>query len=144
MANTDLHQDSEWPWCVICESYHHPRNPTCRRLWANEYTLMAGEAWLWVAEGRWRSPWDAQQGPMRAAWVSVGPIHEREMRAAGMDLPKYPGEWQLLEPLEVPGELRVACMRGMIEARGRWADGSKKRPGDPGQDWRREIVGEAG
>ena len=140
MPNYSPHTDSAWPWCEDCQSYHHPRNPTCQKLWPKEYTLMAGEAWLWVAEGKWNSPRDAQRGHMGAAWVSVGSNHEREMRAAGIDLPKYPGEWQLLEPLEVHWELRVACMRGMIEARGRWVDGSKKQPGDPGQDWRREIV----
>lgn len=143
MANTDLAKDSRWPWCENCQSYHHPRNITCRELWPKEYTLLAGEAWLWMAEGKWNSPRDAQRGHMGSAWVLVGPIHEREMRAAGIDLPKYPGEWQLLEPLEVPWDLRMACMRGMIEAKSHWADGRKKRSGDPGQDWRRVLVDKA-
>ena len=134
MANTDPHTDPGRPWCEPCQSYHHPRNLTCQKLWPREYTLMAGNAWMWIAEGRWNSPRDAQRGHMQAAWVSVGPQHEREMRAVGVDFPKYPGEWQLLEPQEVPAELRVKCMRGMLQARGYWADGGRKGPGDPGLD----------
>ena len=24
--------ERSFPWCDACESWHHPRNPTCRRL----------------------------------------------------------------------------------------------------------------
>lgn len=24
--------DVDWPWCEDCQSYHHPKNPTCFKL----------------------------------------------------------------------------------------------------------------
>jgi hypothetical protein len=24
--------DGSWPWCDACQSYHHPKNPTCFKL----------------------------------------------------------------------------------------------------------------
>lgn len=30
MPNSESQPD--WPWCEACQSWHHPENPTCRKL----------------------------------------------------------------------------------------------------------------
>lgn len=146
MANTDPHTASGWSWCEDCQSYHHPRNLTCRKLWPKEYTLMTNGHGMFLAESHWHSPRDGQQGPMRAAWKLVDLEFLQHLRNCGIDTggPWHAGGYMMIDQQHIPLDWRILCMRGMIQAKGYWADGSKKGPGDPGQDWRRALVDKAG
>jgi hypothetical protein len=64
-------RDEGIPWCGDCGSYHSPKNPTCRKLWPKEYTLLAAGNGMYLAEELWHSPLDGWRGPMRQAWVWV-------------------------------------------------------------------------
>lgn len=40
--------DGSWPWCEACNSWHHPRNPTCKKLRAKltTYNCECGQCYL--------------------------------------------------------------------------------------------------
>ena len=131
-------RDEGIPWCGDCGSYHSPKNPTCRKLWPKEYTLLAAGNGMYLAEELWHSPLDGRRGPMRQAWVWVAEDLLKALREKGIDIGGswHAGGWQSIPGDAIPIDYRVACMWGMIDARGWWIDGTKKREGDPGIDWR--------
>jgi hypothetical protein len=94
----DGDKGDEMPWCGDCGSYHHPKNPTCRKLWPTEYTLLAAGTGMYLAEDHWHSPRDGQRGPMRSAWVWVGVDLLKALREKGVDTggPWHAGGWMTM------------------------------------------------